>query len=457
MRSTAKVLRFPLSGIARDIDYRKAYIPEEETTFATPFAVNVRGSDSFHRRDRGGSRPGLKRVTGTISVDNGGKWLWPNGEEITWPDGANMVFSDATDTITAPDGSKVVNPHAEFAVNGLSVEGAHLSAFYRNRLVIAKDAVWYMSGTGDLSDWDFGRDADNTARAVAGNIEFAGVRGETITAIIPIRDKFLFIATQHSLWRMDGEPTSGTLTCVSEHVGCVSANAWAFDGVRLWLVSNQGLYASSLGEVPVRVSNRIPEEFNGLASALLIHDADEDGIHIFGEKPDGTASDWYYDIANKAFWAQVFTSSHRPVAACWMILNGVGTCIFRGTDGHWRHFDDETAKDDGVDFDSCVAIGPIRTGMRDDIDGMVGEVDGVLAAGSSNVSLEIYSSDSPEGAVIAAQDPLVHHFEAQLSAGRNKVIRPRQRGAWAVFVIKASGRWGYESILTVMKHLGRLR
>ena len=181
------------------------------------------------------------------------------------------------------------------------------------------------------------------------------------------------------------------------------------------------------------------------------------GIHIFGEKPDGTASDWYYDIANKAFWAQVFPASHRPVAACWMILNGVGTCIFRGTDGHWRHFDDETAKDDGVDFDSCVAIGPIRTGMRDDIDGMVGEVDGVLAAGSSNVSLEIYSSDSPEGAVIAAQDPLVHHFEAQLSAGRNKVVRPRQRGAWAVFVIKASGRWGYESILTVMKHLGRLR
>lgn len=458
MRSVAKVLRFPLSGVARDIDYRKAYIPEEETTFATPFAMNVRGGDSLHRRFRGGSRPGLSQIAGVASAAPQGAWLWPNGEEVLWPDGARLVYEKSAPEVFAPDGTRILDFHFAPNVQGVKLSDKAISATYRNRVVVADGASWYMSATGDAANWDFGVYSEDPARAVAGNVALAGEKGDEITAIIPIRDKALFIATRRSLWRVDGEATSGGLVNVSEHIGCVSANAWAFDGANLWLVAASGVYVCELGSAPLKASSRIPEEFLGMSDALLAYDAEENALHVFGSNSDGTASDWFYDIANKAFWPQSFGAARRPLAACRMMKDGRSVCVFRCADGKWRFFDHASGADDGTDgIKSRVAIGPIRSSVRDDMDGLVGELSATIAENSADVTVSVYSAKSPEAAVKAADAGLGSPFTATLSAGRNNVLRPRQRGTWAVFVVQANGRWGYESMTAVMKSLGRLR
>lgn len=427
MRSAAKVLKFPLSGMACDLDYRKAYIPDEETTFATPFALNVRGGDTFDRRNRGGSRPGLKIVE-------------------------------------FESGDRINNPHEHPLASGLTGIIADITCKYRNRMVVASGANWYMSAIGKHTDWNFGGNGDNRALAVMGNVELAGRKGEKITALIPVKDKMLYIATAHSLWILVGDPNGGTISCVSEHTGCVSADAWAVDDSHLWYVSNQGMYALTLGEnIPMLVSHKIPLEFMGLDSAMAIYDNEERAIHIFGEK-DGEADDWFYDIGNKAFWMQGFPSACRPASVGYAMIDGEEKVVFKGADGEYRVFDDCSIGDelggtaDDSEIDSVVAIGPIRTSARDDMDGMIAEVEAVLAKeGLTNVDLKIYSAHSPEGAVSKARDEQGTPFTASLHPSWNNVFRPRQRGAWAVFVLSAQGRWGYESMTAIVKMTGRLR
>lgn len=423
MRSAAKVLKFPLSGIARDVDYRKAYIPDEERTFATPFALNVRGSDTFHRRNRGGSRPGLKRI-------------------------------DVT-------GLTVNNPHFHPTISGFTGANSYRSCIYRGRAVFTADNCWHMSAIGDHSLWNFGGDKDDPSRAVMGNLALATKAGEFITAAIPIKDDCIYFATDHSLWVLTGDPIGGQFKCVSEHVGCVTPDSWAYDGTRLWLLSNQGLYVLNVGEnVPIKASHHIPEELLGMKDALLVYDGEENALHIFA-KTDNCVTDiyfdYFYDIEQKAFWKMSFKSTHRPKEVGYTEDGFVTKPIFKGGDDVWRVFDDEQTTDDGEVINSKVAIGPIRTSARDDIDGMVAEVEGILAKGSVNVDLDIYTAHSPEEVVEIAEIASGTPSALVLKAGWNNVCRPRQRGAWAIFVASSTGRWGYESVTTIMKSLGRLR
>lgn len=423
MHSAAKVLKFPLSGIARDIDYRKAYIPEEEVQFATPFALNVRGSDTFHRRNRGGSRPGLS-VT------------------------------------TVPTGADTHNPHKQYATTGLLETPVAATAFYRARTVAAVGTMWYMSAMGDSTNWTFNGDSGDPSRAFAGNVENATIKGDAITAMMPVRDQWLFIATAHSLWCMTGDPIGGTLKCVSEHIGCVSRDAWCFDGEALWVLSNQGLYRIGIGEMPLRMSHHIPEEFRGTSAALLAYDPEDNAIHIFSIRGSGVSevvSDWFYDIENKAFWRQSFKEAHRPTEICTYMKDGVNVLAFKGGDNAWRVFDDEADTDSGETFVSRVAIGPVRCSARDDMDGMVAEIEATLAAGSEASLVSVYTAHSPEEAVRIAYNDQIPVSTFAVKSGWNNVCRPRQRGAWAVFVLSSTGRWGFESMTTIAKQLGRLR
>lgn len=419
MHSAAKVLKFPLSGIARDIDYRKAYIPEEEVQFATPFALNVRGGDTFHRRNRGGSRPGLKQIT-------------------------------------FPSGTVLVKPHEQFATTGLAETPVAATAYYRARTVASVGAMWYMSAMGDSTDWNFNGDMSNPARAFAGNVAAAYLPGEPITALMAIRDEWLFIATEHSLWCLTGDPVGGQLKCVSEHVGCISRDAWCFGGDALWVMGAQGLYRIAIGEMPLKISNHLPEDLAGLDSAFLAYDSEDEAIHIFGEC-GANAADWVYEIDNKAFWKMSYKSAHRPLEACYAMVAGVEILAFKGGDTAWRYFDNAQVKDDDETITSKVAIGPLRVSARDDMDGMVAELEATLAEGSADCTVSVYTAHSPERAVYNAENEQIPVSAFTAKSGWNNVCRPRQRGAWAVFVVSSTGRWGYESITSICKQLGRLR
>lgn len=456
MRTSFKQLRFPSLGLGEHLSYRDATIPDERNAFATPCAKNVRGTCTFGDRARGGSRPGLRRLEGTVEVVGGGKWLWPNGEAIEWPGGGAITYTTVTQEIIAPDGSVIIDPHEPFAVHcskGAVPPTPSLCAMYRDRVFLAYGASWFCSRIGEHGDFDYGGDGEDPARALSGNCALAGRKGERVTAFMPVDDRVMFVATERSLWMFDGDP-SGGLKRISEFTGCIGQNAWCSSPQGVIFVALDGVYTISDGGARL-LSGRLPSSIAGLSDALLAYDPEANGVHVFGEK-DGEACDWFIDLGEISFWPVEIPASMRPTAICRILQDGVERAALNGADGVWRTFHAEQQTDDGETLESSVVIGPFRVSARDDLDGIVDEVHATLGYGSGSVVVSVFTSDSAEGAVDAARSA-GDSAEHTVSSRRNKVFRPRRRGAWCCLHLSSSSRWAYEGITVSLKLLGRLR
>lgn len=429
MRQAAKLLRFPLGGLAADGPYRDTTYPTEESVYATPMAVNVIGPCALSGRERGGSRPGLRRVTG-VAASGRARWLWPNGQGIA-AGSAALVFADV-ESATLADGTRLALQHPARTV-------------YRDRLVKADGAAWLASRTGDFGDFDFGGEGEDPTRPCAGTLAPAGAKGEAITALCPFGDARLFAATRRRLAVCAGEP-SGAWTTLSENVGIVSADAWCDADGALYFVGPNGLYAVGDG-APILVSQRIPRELRGLSSALLVHDPSYGGIHVFTDE-----GDWFYDIARKAFWPMSYPAAKRPTAGFNALVGGEARLVFRCADGEYRRWDDSADADDGTALESRVAIGPFLCGANGG-DGMLDALDATLAEGSADVSAAVATAHTAE----RAADADAAELAATLHKGFNPTVRARRRGAWATLVLSSRGRWAYESIIARTKAFGRLR
>ena len=456
MRRVEKQLLFPVRGVECDIAHHDVE-PREGRTFPAPFAMNVRGRCSVEHRRRGGSRPGFA-VVGDVTSDGGGTWKWPDGSAILWPTGAAITFP-GDGTYFAPDGSRVIDPHAlprVSASKGNAPSGVSIATIYRDRVFAASGSDWFCSRIGDATDWDYGGDRDDPSRASAGNCAVAGAKGDTIKAFMPVYDAWLYIATSRSLWCMEADPCSGSFRCISPSVGASGPAAWCWTGRRLFFLSKNGLYGVSPGEAPVHVSEAIPQ-ISGDAGSFIGYDPEEDALHVFT-----TGGDWYVELEGErpAFWPVSFETGKRPAAACRMTVGGTDKAAFRCADGAWRMFSASTV----CEMPSKVAIGPFRVSASDDMDGMLAEIH--LATGVSpsvsdqnaSVSMKIYMGKSAEDAEHAAASGTSPSGTFSFAAGWNAVWRPRARGAWCVAVIECQrGRWAFEALRAVMRHTGRIR
>lgn len=457
MRTVSKALHFPSLGVAAHLAYSEATIPDENHAYATPAAKNVRGTCTFGDRARGGSRPGLRAVAGTVVVVNSGKWLWPNGEAVKWPTGDNIAYSTASEEISAPDGSAIIDPHEPFAVHcttGNAPSAPSLAAVYRDRLFLASGADWFCSRIGDHGDFDYGADGEDSSRALAGNCAVAGRKGETITAFMPVGDSAMYVATSRALYVFQGDPSAG-IRRLSEFTGCVSANAWCSTPQGVVFVSLDGVYIIQADGGLRLLSSRLPEAFSGWSSALLGYDPEAGGVHVFGTKVSGLteeAQDWFVDMEAGAFWPVEVPAAMRPTAVCRIVSGGVEKAALRGADGTWRTFQEGQTKDGDTAIQSELVIGPFRVSSSDALDGILDEVRVVLGEGSGNVSIGVAVSKTAEGAAKAAREAV-----ADFAQGYNFTRRARRRGAWACLKLSATTRWAYESILVTLKHLGRLR
>ena len=454
MRTVGKQLHFPALGIGRGNSFHDQSRPDQKREYSTPYAVNVRGACTFGDRRRGGSRPGLKRLSGVSSASTG-VWRWPGGGELRWPDGSAVLYDIPSTSYAGPDGAPFVDPHRTYtpvATKGTAPSGVQAMALYRYRLFVAKGSQWYASRSCETTDWDYGGDMEDVARAATGNVALAGVAGERITAMMPVSDRHLYVATERSLWCLTGEPTNGSFSRVLDGAGCVGPNAWCFDGARVWFLSNCGVFAVVPGEAPALFSDEVPKLKGTDANALMVADHDGSGIHVFSSV-DG---DWFLDSEAKAVWPVSIPVTMRPTAAAHVMVSHANVTALLGTDGKWRYFADDQATDDGTAISSAVAIGPFRCGENDATDGMLDELDVTTGEGSSVVTARVYVSHSAEGAEKARANG--HEFcSFDFSGGWNRVVRPRARGAWAMVVFSSSGRWAFEGAFARMKALGRLR
>lgn len=401
MRSSTKTLHFPLAGLDRSRSYGVATEPSENRVYATPLAVNVRGTDVFGGRYRGGSRPGLKRIDAIL--------------------GQSEIFDKPT-------------------------------TFYRGRKIYADGKLWYASRSGDISDFNVSGDGDDPSRPAVGKVGFASLNdAEPITAVFCVATSALFVATKTSVWMCEGDVTTGSFVRISSYAGVVSKDAWAYDGTAFYFVSANGIYAFAPGQGVARVSDNVPEEISGIGNALVAYDAEHNALHIFTDK-----GDWFYDIKAKAWWPHVFYAEHRPVESASVLVGGIRKVALHGSDDKWRVFDNTASTDDGRSFISSVAIGPIRTGAREDMDGMLDRLSAVLALGTQDVHCDIYVGKTAEESVLAAKnDDAVCRLA--LSEGRNSHFLLRVRGAWVTLVLSAAEPWAFESMTAVVKSLGGLR
>lgn len=310
-----KTLSFPLAGVDRQGVYRRQTRP-----YAAPWASNVRGYDPLEGRERGGSRPGLSKISssdlGDITLLVSLTYIDPDGARhadlVAIGDGQFYVISGSVSTATTGElateagatlateaGDLIVFDSTVSAEPAVGTSGAYSAAArggklyladsvlrvyspssgvvepvlasagtvpteqplvctYRDRIVLAgSDHVWYASRQSDPSDWDFGADMDDNGRAVAGQVAFSGGIGDAITAMVPVEDRALVFASENELWVLSGDPASGQLSQVSSEIGIIASQAWAVSpGGLVAFLSNDGVFLWGAG------SGRHPERFS---------------------------------------------------------------------------------------------------------------------------------------------------------------------------------------------------
>jgi len=457
LKPSSKTLHFPLAGVVKKYPYSQSPVG----VYGSPDAVNVRGLGVFDSRLRGGSRPPLVLVTAVNPVEADTAFLWPNGEPIYWTDDVLISYDILLPQAVTSANEKIVR--RDTLMNAVATEGAipsgyTITAIYRNRLVLIKDDLWYMSRQGDYSDFDLGADTGDVGRAVAGGVALSGDKVEAITAIAVVGDSHMFVATVNSLWVIKGDPTTGNMTRISEDVGIVSAWAWALRGSELAFLSNDGIYLLSGDNLQRFSEDRIPESLRNVDTStitpLMIYDVSARGYHLFLTPATGDGVNYWLELENRALWPVSLETAHQPTALATLKGSNISEVALLGKDSVWRKFDPEAEAGAIVEttgLASSVKIGPVQLSQAMQ-DGFLAEVYGSIATGSANVTVAVSTGHSPEEAVDATAS-----FSFTFKSGWNRVVRPRVRGAWCVFTLTSSGQWAFESLSFVSKQLGRLR
>jgi len=311
---------FPVGGLHKGTSLQG----QPENTTAS--ALNVWPQDWEGGRARGGSRPGIDTVAGTIS---GTPYHWSRAE---WIDGdkdphvgialltsgnAYMLEGSSTDSdvskksvtdaggasgpfssitvyqqyvLVADQGEKDIQyedltevddpPSHEndlttiTTTSGLGFAPTYcgLITTYADRLVISGDKdspqAVYMSRVGTINDWDYTEGDGAAAWANAGAVP--GKLGETVNCLFEHNRNCLLIGSTDSLYIIRGNPAAGgsSIELMSREVGPISKNAICKTGSEhTILMTRHGLYRMSpgCGEPPVNMSDeKLPDDLSDL-------------------------------------------------------------------------------------------------------------------------------------------------------------------------------------------------
>ena len=464
-----KEFRFPLNGYSSTIHASRM------PSAYTPGSVNVILNTVGNLDASGGTRPGLKAFKGTQpETKNRFYWIWPNGETIAWNKDNLMSVDELGDRIVMPNGTVMFNPHEYFNVTATKGEvppNAYCVSWYRDRMIVGHKEMWYASRIGDYSDFDYGGDAEDVSRAVAGNLSLDGREGDSITCVAAIHNIALVMATQHTLWIVSGEITQ-SLTLVSDCIGIVEKDSWCWDGSRFWFMSYNGLYSMALGEKPVEMTGHMRDKVRGWLYATLIYDPERHGIHIIGYDENMNVTDWFYDIANNAMWYLRYPEKMRPLGGGLAMIDkhgNKGKVVFYCADGVFRYWDEDLDTDDGVAIESALALGPVCHTTGNTECAFLAELDCTLAAwtgtsarlsGFCGVNFDEVRRWLYYTTMDTSPDDWSNlgDFHYTINTMWHHVLRPRKRcNTFGMFIWSLSGKWRLQSVTAVHRGCGRIR
>ena len=379
----------------------------------------------------------------------------PDGSDYSYQIGRNIKSLDPdTGVLGALEESE-----------GISPLNCHLLCSYRGRLVAVFKNTWFMSRQNDPTDWDYGADDQDTARAVAGGVSEAADVPDPITAVIPHTDDYLLFACPGSLWMMRGDPAmGGQLDQLSDEIGIIGRTAWCKlpDGMLVFL-SRAGIYILPPGGngYPVPFSDeRVPQELLDVDAESNIvtmqYDANNQGVHLFITPTNGTAGEhWWIDWRLKGLWPVSLPISTQPysVLAYASDASEDRKILLGGGDGYLREFATTATTDDGTAFESYVQLGPFSMAPPP-YEGMVTEISCVMDDDSADVSWELRVGQTGEAAV----DSTTAKASGTWSGGWNRPTTPRVRGSAGSLYVEGSGDpWAIEIVNLALMPVGRMR
>jgi len=365
---------FPLQGLNKAAPYRA------DLSLHSPDLANVRAwdivetgeGDRRERRARGGQRGGFEYATGNygniIDITTLTSRHLTGGAGIVFAveDGIYLGSSPATlEKVFDPEdhleitnlpatrlvshtGRVYVTPYGDFdglviyydtdtdewawedlvPTTGVFPSQSRAVCVYRRRIVVggtlSNPYNWYMSRVDDPLDWDYTQ--TDMSAAVSGPRV-----GDTITAVVPLQNDYLLMASRHSLFLFSGDPMAGgTMDVLSEDVGIHSRFSWCIDDRRTVYFSNghdvfffnttEGLQELSSGVVP-DMFKEIEQPYD----IAMSFDPDNKGVYAIQSGVQDSRM-WFFDFRTAgifpdsinrstvegSFTSAVFTETPHP-------------------------------------------------------------------------------------------------------------------------------------------------
>lgn len=356
------------------------------------------------------------------------------------------------------------------ASEGTVPTNCRLIETYRDRIVLAGNLtnpnLWYMSKSGDATDWDYTAEPENPLRAFYGQGSEAGQPGMAIKAIIAFQDDYMIMAGETKMYVMRGDPGyGGGVYLITDQIGIIDDSAWC-KGPKgeLYFVARNGLNILPPGSnsspelLSKAIPNRLKEIQAGSYHVELAYDPIWNGLHIY-TTPESTSGDhdghFFYCLETGGFFPWAYASNdHEPFSmVTYQTQNPSYAGVLLGCrDGYIRRHSATQTTDDGTTITSYVDLGPFAVAGRDFLDGRINQIITRLDDGSGAVTVSVKMGETAQAAADASN---FNTFTA--AAGLNYNWRPRARGGWAVVRLTATTRWAMERITLVLKALGRLR
>lgn len=334
---------------------------------------------------------------------------------------------------------------------------------YLGRLLLCKDNLWHMSKIGDIQDWDY--TASGVDRAVSGQASDAYQIAEPLTAAIPFSDDILIFSGPNNMFVLRGDPSAGgRIDNLSYEVGIIDRFAYCIgsDG-EIYFLSRDGLYLLEPGALgsPRSISRqKLPTELRNINTSAyevsLVWNQDERGVNIYSTPLlDRDTNHWFYSAEYGAFYRDVYARSHSPYCAMSYKtpLEDESGVLLGCHDGYVRTYSDIAQNDDSETITSYVDYGPFMIANADHFRGMIGELYGVLAAGSADVTVEVFVSDAAE-----TIDTDTNSWSGEWSGdGLQIAHHPRIEGAAAIIRVGSTedGTWAVEKIFGDIYYTGR--
>ncbi|WP_297311964.1 hypothetical protein [Neptuniibacter sp.] len=371
---------------------------------------------------------------------------------------------------------------------GTMPEKAYLATLYRGRPVLSGNPnapfQWYMGRQNN--PWDWAYVAGDAQSPVAGGNADAGEIGDIVRALISYKDDYLIFGCASSIWYLSGDATfGGSLNELSLTTGIFGAQSWCWDdGGNLWWWGKNGIYKSTIPQMPVNVSAiDLPKLVKDEAANPSTHritmafDRDRQGILITITKlSDGTHSNYWYSLRTEGFFPESYPTACGPYSLLYYDANDTDDAglLVGCKDGYVREFVD-SAKDDDIGgsdqaIDSYVGLGPFAIGGSSK-NGKITGLNPVTAGGgtggsqsdSDDIDYKVFTDIAAEKVIERLVANVTPNFAGTIkSPGRQRggTKRQKARGAFAAIRLGNSGSgetWGFEKIDVGVSPTGRIK